>query len=236
MRPSVAILAGGKATRLGPIAQQVPKALIDVAGQPFAVWQLELLAREGLSDVVFVVGHLGEMISDALGNGSRWGVRVQYVFDGPRPLGTGGGIRQALPVLSDPFFVLYGDSYLECDYAAVERAFAESGRRGLMTVYRNDNQLDRSNVRYADHRIVAYDKRHPTPDMHHIDYGLGVFRAAAFADREAGVAFDLAGVYQDLLAQGDLAGFEVTDRFYEIGSPRGLEETRTHLATKRMRS
>ena len=230
MSLAVAILAGGRATRLGSVAKDVPKALVDIGGKPFAVRQLELLARHGFREIVFVVAHLGEMIREALGDGARWGVRLSYVFDGPRPLGTGGSILQALPALGDPFFVLYGDSYLDCDYAAVERAFAHSGRQGLMTVYRNDNRFDRSNVSYADGRIVAYDKRHPTPDMHHIDYGLGVLRSSAFSERNQGEAFDLADVYRSLLAQNELAGFEVPDRFYEIGSPEGLAETRAYLA------
>ena len=236
MSLSVAILAGGRATRLGPIAQDVPKALVDVAGQPFAVRQIELLARNGLTDLVFLVGHLGGQISDALGDGSRWGVRLRYIFDGPRLLGTGGSIRQAAALLGDPFFVLYGDSYLECDYAMVERALAQSGRRALMTVYRNENRLDRSNVCYVGGRIVAYDKRHPTPEMHHIDYGLGAFHASAFADRDADSAFDLADVYRTLLAQGELAGFEVPDRFFEIGSPEGLADTRAHFLAAQPRS
>ena len=232
----VTILAGGRATRLGPLARDVPKALIDIDGQPFAVRQLQLLSAHGLTDIVFLVGHLGDMIRDTVGDGSRWGVRVRYVFDGPRLLGTGGGVRQALPKLGDAFFVMYGDSYLECDYAAVERAFAQSGKAGLMTVYRNDNQFDRSNVRLDDGRIAEYDKRNPTADMHHIDYGLGIFRASAFADREVGDAFDLADVYRDLLVKGDLAGFEVPDRFYEIGSAEGLAATRAHIAAVRARS
>ena len=232
----VAILAGGVARRLGPIAEQTPKALVDVAGRPFAVHQLELLARHGLTDIVFLVGHLSDMICDALGDGARWGVRVRYVIDGPRPLGTGGSVRNALSALGDPFFLLYGDSYLECDYAAVERAFASSGKRGLMTVYRNDDQLDRSNVLYAGGRILRYDKANRTRDMHHIDYGLGALSKSAFASRQAGEAFDLAQVYQDLLAKDELAGFEVPDRFYEIGSPEGLEETRAHLAGSRNRA
>ena len=236
MSAAVAILAGGRATRLGSIAQEVPKALVDVGGRPFAEHQVELLASHGLTEIVFLVGHLGEMIQDALTDGSRWGVHLTYVFDGPRLLGTGGGVRHALPYLGDPFFVLYGDSYLECDYAAVERAFARSGKRGLMTVFRNENRFDRSNVRYDSGHIVAYDKRRPTPDMQHIDYGLGMFRASAFADRSTGEAFDLADLYRDLLAKGELAGFEAPDRFYEIGSPEGLAETRAHLAAARTRS
>jgi NDP-sugar pyrophosphorylase family protein len=227
----VAILAGGLATRLGAITATMPKSLVEVAGRPFAEHQIALLERHGLTDIVFLVGHLGEMIRDVLGDGSRLGVRVRYVFDGPAALGTGGALRRALPQLGDAFFVIYGDSYLDCDYTAVERAFASSGKSGLMTVCRNDDQWDRSNVRMEGGRIVRYDKLGRTPDMRHIDYGLGVFQATAFTGRAEG-PFDLATVYQDLLAQDDLASFEVPTRFYEIGSPSGLAATREHIAQR----
>jgi MurNAc alpha-1-phosphate uridylyltransferase len=228
----VAILAGGLATRLRPITERIPKSLVDVAGRPFAEHQVELLRRSGITDILFLVGHLGEMVQDTLGDGSRWGVTLRYVFDGPRQPGTGGAIRRAFPALGDPFFVLYGDSYLECDYRAIERAFLSSGKPALMTVCRNDDRWDRSNVRFEDGRILAYDKQGRTPAMHHIDYGLGAFRKSAFAPHADGDAFDLATVYQRLLADGDLAGFDVGGRFYEIGSPAGLEETRAYLAGK----
>jgi len=228
----VVILAGGLATRLWPITERIPKALVPVAGRPFAVHQLELLRRHGLLDIILLVGYLGEMVRDELGDGSRWGVRLQYVFDGPDPLGTGGAIRRALPHIGDPFFVLYGDSYLECDYTAVERVFHDTGRKGLMTVYRNDDRWGHSNVLFAGGQIVRYDKVHRSPDMRHIDYGLGVFRHSAFTNQANDYAFDLATVYQELLAGHELGGFEVPTRFYEIGSPQGLEETRAYLARK----
>ena len=232
MSLTVAILAGGVATRLRPVTERIPKSLVSVGDKPFAGHQVELLREQGLTDIVFLVGHLGEMIRNTLGDGTRWGVRLRYLFDGPRRQGTGGAIRKALPSLGDPFFVLYGDSYLECNYAAIEHAFLESGKSGLMTVYRNEDRLDRSNVLYADGRIVRYDKQNRTPEMRHIDYGLGVFRKSAFSGRPDNDAFDLVAVYKDLLGNGNLAGFEVPDRFYEIGSPEGLEETRAHLAAK----
>jgi N-acetyl-alpha-D-muramate 1-phosphate uridylyltransferase len=228
----VAILAGGLATRMQPVTSRIPKSLIDVGGEPFAVRQIELLREHDVIDITLLVGHLGELLADTLGDGSRWGVRLRYAFDGPRALGTGGAVRRALPGLGDPFLLLYGDSYLECDYAAIGRALAESDSDGLMTVYRNDDRLDRSNVLYDDGRILAYDKAHPTPEMRHIDYGLGVFRHAAFAPFEQEAAFDLVAVYQALLARHSLTGFEATHRFYEIGSVAGLAETRAHLAAK----
>jgi prepilin-type processing-associated H-X9-DG protein len=228
----VAILAGGLSTRLRPLTERIPKSLIEVAGKPFAVHQLELLRRYSLTRVVFCVGHLGEQVQVELGDGRRWGMNLQYVFDGPTLLGTGGALRRALSLLGKAFFVMYGDSYLECDYAAVEQAFLTSRKLGLMTVYRNYDQWDRSNVLFADGRILCYDKRNPTPDMQHIDYGLGAFRAQAFDAYSEGQPLDLATVYQALIDQGQLAGFEVTQRFYEIGSPAGLAETRRYLSQK----
>ncbi len=226
----VAILAGGLAARLRPLTERIPKSLVEVAGKPFAVHQLELLRRHGLTDVVFCVGYLGEQVQAALGDGHRWGMNLQYVFDGPTLLGTGGALRRALPWLGEAFFVMYGDSYLDCNYTAVEHSFRASGKLGLMTVFHNANQWDRSNVLYVERQILRYDKRNPTPDMQHIDYGVGAFRAQAFDAYPEGQSLDLATVYQHLLAQGQLAGFEVAQRFYEIGSPAGLEETQRYLS------
>jgi len=228
----VAILAGGLATRLHPATERLPKSLVDVAGKPFAVHQIELLSRHGLTEIVFLVGHLGELVCKALGDGSRWGVRLRYIFDGPKPLGTGGAIRHALPELGDAFFVLYGDSYLLCDFGAIERSFVAGESKGLMTVCANEGRWDRSNVLFANGRIVSYDKERPTAEMRHIDYGLGAFRSGAFAGRHDGEAFDLAVVYQELLSTHSLTGVEVLERFYEIGSRAGLEETRRYLAAK----
>jgi NDP-sugar pyrophosphorylase family protein len=229
----VAILAGGLATRLRPLTEHIPKSLVKVAGKPFAVHQIELLRQHGLMEIVFCVGYLGEKVQAALGDGSYWGVHLHYVFDGPVLLGTGGALQRALPWLGEAFFVLYGDSYLECDYAAVERAFQASGKLGLMTILRNDDRWDRSNVLFDSGRIMCYNKRHRTPDMRHIDYGLGTLRARALSAYPVGQALDLATVYQDLLSQDQLAGFEVTRRFYEIGSPDGLKETCQYMEKKK---
>jgi NDP-sugar pyrophosphorylase family protein len=226
----VAILAGGLATRMRPHTERVPKALLDVGGRPFAAHQVTLLARHGVTHIVFCVGHLGEEVQSALGDGSRWGVRLTYVFDGPRLRGTGGALKGALPHLGRAFFVLYGDSYLDCDYGAVERAYRGAGRLGLMTVFRNDERWDASNVHFDGVRIHRYSKRDRVPEMRHIDYGLGVLDARALDPYSDDGHLDLATIYADLLARGELAGFEVTRRFYEIGSPAGLEELRRHLA------
>lgn len=232
MNLPVAVLAGGLATRLRPLTERIPKALVEVAGKPFVEHQLDLLRRHGVNRVVLCVGYLGEMVEAAVGDGSRWGIDVRYAFDGGTLLGTGGALRKALPLLGDKFLVLYGDSYLDCDYRAVEAAFIASGKLGLMTVFRNAGQWDRSNVVFTDGRIVRYDKRAHTPDMAYIDYGLGALQAKAFDPYPMETAVDLATIYQSLLARNELAGFEVAQRFYEVGSPAGLEETQRYLRAK----
>jgi len=227
MNPSdlpVAILAGGLATRLKPITEKVPKLLVEVAGEPFFSHQIRLLRKSGLGHLVLCVGYLGEKVVEAYGDGSKWGVRIAYSFDGPKLLGTGGALIRALPLLGDVFYVLYGDSYLPIDYLAVGAAFLKSGKLGLMTVYENSERYDTSNVWFQDGAIRAYDKRNKLPAMRHIDYGLGVFRASAFDGFARDQVVDLADVQQALLARGQLAGYEIGQRFYEIGSHAGLGE------------
>jgi NDP-sugar pyrophosphorylase family protein len=217
----VAILAGGLATRLHPLTRILPKALVDVNGVPFIAHQLRLLQASGIERAVVCAGYLGEMIQAFVGAGTRFGLRVEFSFDGPR-----------LPLLEETFFVLYGDSYLPCDYRAVHTAFEKSGKLALMAVFRNGGRWDRSNVQFVDGCILAYDKQHPTERMHHIDYGLGVFHRSAFEMVPDDQPFDLATLYRDLLTRGHLAAHEVEQRFYEIGSLAGLEETRRYLATQ----
>jgi NDP-sugar pyrophosphorylase family protein len=210
----------------------MPKALIDVNGEPFIAHQLRLLRQNGIQHVVICAGYLGEMLRAAVGDGSSFGVRVEFAFDGPTLLGTAGALRKAEALLGSAFFVLYGDSYLRCDYRAVQQAFEQAGRVGLMTVFRNDGLLERSNVEFRDGAIVTYDKRTPTPDMKHIDYGLGVLDRRALKMLPPDRPADLADLYVALVAQGQLAAYQVLERFYEIGSVAGLEETRQLLSAQ----
>jgi NDP-sugar pyrophosphorylase family protein len=220
----VAILAGGLATRLRPITDLIPKALVEIAGEPFIAHQLRLLQSRGIGRVVLCLGYRGEMVRDLVGDGRDFGLSVEYSFDGPVLRGTAGAIHQALPLLEDAFFVLYGDSYLTCDYAAVEQAFLASGKTGLMTVFQNEGQWDSSNIEFTAGRILAYDKKNRTPQMRYIDYGLGVFHRRAFAGLAPDAVADLAALYRELLAQDELAAFLVKERFYEIGSVAGIQE------------
>jgi NDP-sugar pyrophosphorylase family protein len=230
----VAILAGGLATRLRPITEKIPKALISVAGQPFLSHQLRLLRTAGITRVVLCVGYRGEMIEQEFGDGFNFGVKLAYSFDGPSLLGTGGALKKALPLLGEHFLVLYGDSYLPIDYAAPARALAASDKLGLMTVFKNENRWDASNVWFEDGEIRCYDKKQVTPEMQHIDYGLGVLRAEALLPWPNEQSFDLAAVYTDLIRRKELAGFEVDQRFYEIGSAEGLAELDALLRSQQM--
>jgi MurNAc alpha-1-phosphate uridylyltransferase len=228
----VAILAGGLATRLRPITGNIPKALVEVAGQLFICRQLNYLHDQGIRRVVLCIGYLGEMVEAVVGNGSKFGMDVTYSPDGPVLLGTGGAIKKALPLLGDQFFVLYGDTFLPVAFNAVEQAFFASGLDALMTVIKNGDQWDKSNVLFSNGKLLDYNKRAPRPEMSYIDYGLGVVSAGVLDAYSAELPFDLADVYQALCTRGQLAGLEVHERFYEIGSHRGLKETEAYFLSK----
>lgn len=225
--PPVAVLAGGLATRLGRRADGVPKALVQVAGRPFLAHQLDQLAGQGIGRVVLCVGHLGDRIEAAFG-GCWAGMDLVYSHDGPALAGTLGALRRAAPLLGPRFFVLYGDTYLRVDYRAFSTAWAASGRPAAMTVLRNDGRWDRSNVDFADGLVRLYDKDAPGPAMRWIDYGLGGLTAAVL-DAVPAERSDLAALYHELSVSGRLSGFEVAERFYEIGTPASLAETDAFL-------
>lgn len=226
----VAILAGGLATRMRPLTETMPKALLEVAGKPFIIHQLRLLHRNKVREVVLCVGYLGEQIKALVGDGSFLGMRIAYSSDWPELLGTGGALKKALPLLGEQFMVLYGDSYLDVSYAGVADTFLHSGLPALMTIYRNKNKYDTSNIVYRKGRIVTYDKKNHLPEMQYIDYGLGCLSAFLFKERNT--AFDLSDIYMELVGQDRLAGYETHKRFYEIGSPSGLAELDILLASQ----
>ena len=225
--PPVCILAGGLGTRLGKRVRETPKPLLEIAGEPFLVHQLRLLARNGAREVVLCVGYRGEQIASQIGN-ERFGIRVQYSFDAPELDGTLGAVRRALPLLGERFLVLYGDTYLRIDYADVARVWRESHLPAVMSVLHNEGRWDTSNARYENGRVLAYDKGAPTRNMHWVDYGLGGLTVDALSvvgDDEN----DLARLYQRLAALDRLCGYEATERFYEIGTPSGLKEADAFL-------
>jgi NDP-sugar pyrophosphorylase family protein len=229
--PTIAVIAGGLATRMGEKTRHIAKSMLEVAGEPFIAHQLRLFRREGIERVVLCVGHFNTQIEDFVGDGGRFGLSVRYSADGETLLGTGGAIRRALPMLGDVFFVTYGDSYLDIAYLPVAEAFVRSNKRGLMTVLHNEGRLDTSNVEFDDGRLIAYSKQ-PTPRMKHIDFGLSMLRREAIANAPSDRPFDLSLLYAKLVKRGQMYGYEVTQRFYEIGSFAGLIETEAYIKTK----
>ncbi len=229
---SVAILAGGLATRLHPITKTIPKALVPVAGRPFVLWQLEYLRDQGVSRVVLCTGYRSTQIEQIVGDGSQFGVAVEYSDDGTTLLGTGGALGQALPLLGPEFFVLYGDSFLPVSFSTVEQAYYDSDLPGLMTVYRNEGEWEASNVVFNNGQVLEYNKTKPRHDMAYIDYGLGVLSKSVVEHYCQEKVFDLANIYEALANARQLAGFEVVERFYEIGSPDGLAQTEEYLRSK----
>ncbi len=227
------VLAGGLGTRLGTRTRSVPKAMVTVSGEPFVQRQLHLLADQGFGRVALCIGHLGSQIRDFVGDGSRWGLSVEYADEGEELRGTGGALRVAFDadLLDERFAVLYGDSYLPIDVAPVWAAAVADPRPALMTVYRDPDGLEVPNVVYHDGSVALYRKGEPTSEMRHVDYGLSILRRSVVSDDlPADTPADLARVFHDLSTQDLLAGFEVAERFYEIGSPGGIDALERYLA------
>jgi NDP-sugar pyrophosphorylase family protein len=227
--PPVVILAGGIATRLRPITETIPKAMLTVAGEPFVAHQLRLLQKNGIKRVVICAGFLSQQLEDFVGDGSQFGLSVTFSFDGEKLLGTGGALKKALPLLEEEFFVMYGDSYLTVDFKDVYSVFLTRPSLGLMTVFKNCNAWDNSNIVFEGGRIVAYDKKVKKEGMDYIDYGLGILKKTAFDAKGTGDVFDLSWLYQDLISKKQMSGYVVSERFYEIGSLSGLAQTESYL-------
>jgi NDP-sugar pyrophosphorylase family protein len=224
------LLAGGLATRMGPITKNIPKSMIDINGYPFIHHQLLLLKSKGISHIIICIGHLGKLIQDYVGDGSNYQLNVEYSFDGNILLGTGGAIRNIGNRLPENFFVLYGDSYLDINYRILENVYNSSDKKCLMTIYKNKNKWDSSNVVFRDGRLIKYSKKQKLDTMYYIDYGLGILNKFAFELFPENLPYDLADVYEQLSDEGQLMGFEVFEKFHEIGSSEGLNDLRKKLA------
>jgi NDP-sugar pyrophosphorylase family protein len=223
------ILAGGLGTRMRPLTETCPKTLLPAGGRPFAWHQLQWLAAQGIDEVVYSIGHHGDMIWRYWSEEPPPIPSLRYVDEGEHLRGTAGALRLAREegVLDESFFVIYGDSFLPVEFGPIWRAFQASDQPALMTVLRNEGRWDRSNATYEPGRVVLYNKQ-ALPGMQYIDYGLSCFQRAVFDDRTHA---DLATLFHDLSLQGRLAGFEVHERFYEIGSPDGLRDFEQYLTT-----
>jgi len=224
----VVILAGGLATRLYPITEKIPKSLVEVAGFPFIHHQLNYLKKQGIEEVVICLGYLGELVEEFISKQS-YGLNISFSYDGVKQLGTGGALKNALNRLSDQFFIIYGDSFLPIDYLKVYRASVDNKGCAIMVIFKNNNKFDVSNVKKVTDDIIFYDKKSPGPDMKYIDYGLSIASKKMIEDFKGGSSYDLSDLMHKISIENKLIGFEVTERFYEIGSHNGLAETRAYF-------
>lgn len=229
--PPVLIIAGGLGTRIKSICPDLPKSLVPINGEPFVAYQLNLLRRQNVQEVIFCVAHLSQPLVNFVGNGSRFGLRVRYSYDGDRLLGTGGAVYKASGLVGSTFAVMYGDSYLDVPFAPIHQAYQKAGKPALMTVYRNENRLIPSNMLVEDGLIKDYDKAKPSPNMMHCDFGLTIFNKSAFSGFPS-EQFDLSDLIVKLIKGGRLAALEMTERFYEVGSPEGVRDLEDHLKSR----
>ncbi len=218
------ILAGGLGTRLGRLTRTVPKPMVPVLGRPFLEYEIELLKRNGIDDLVLCLGYLGESIRKHLGGGQAFGVRIRYSFDGPELLGPAGALKRAEPLLQDSFFVTYGDAYLRADYKKIMSRLLESGALGLMTVYKNDGRHGRSDLVVKDGYVVRYDKKKSVEGMAWINFGVSALRRRALQLIPPGGPCGEEEFYGELIALRELLAYPVRRRFYEIGTPAALRE------------
>lgn len=227
------ILAGGLATRLGERTRSLPKALLPIAGRPFLAWQLEALTASGFSEVVLCISHLGHQIREFLGDGSAFGVTVAYSEDGPQLLGTGGALRRALAYLAPRFLVTYGDSYLPFDYSAPMRDLeAHPDALGTMSVFENLGGWDQSNTQVQGELVARYEKGNPDPALNYIDYGAIALCRQVIAERPVEARFGLDQVQTELVRAGKLRAYVATERYYEVGSERGIADLEEKLSAR----
>jgi NDP-sugar pyrophosphorylase family protein len=234
MKKQVAILAGGLATRLGPLTKEIPKSLIQIQGKPFLQYQLDFLKRGGIRDIVVCVGYLGEQIEEYFGDGRKFNLNIEYSYDGANLLGTAGALKNAERLFENEFFIMYGDSYLFLDFSAIVSHFRRFDKLGLMVVYKNYDQYDTSNVAIGDNLVKKYSKKRKTKDMVYIDYGASVLRKKALELVPSGRVYSLEKLFSQMIKQEELLCYETKQRFYQIGSPEGLEEFQKYISQRGM--
>ena len=224
------ILAGGLATRLRPITERVPKSLVRIHDKPFLQYQLERLKDEDVTDIILCIGYLGDQIVEYFGDGRKYGVNITYSYDGDHLLGTAGSLKKAESFLCEEFFLTYGDSYLFIDYPAVMSWFNKFDKQGLMVVYKNCDQYDKSNVSIEGDLVKSYSKTNKTKDMIYIDYGASILRREVLNLVPEGEVYSLEELFAQLIEQQQLLAYEVKERFYQIGSIDGIEEFKKYIS------
>lgn len=229
----IVILAGGKATRLYPLTKNIPKNMIEILGKPFLSYQLDLLKINKIKNIVLCLGTFSNQIIDYFGDGKRYEISIKYSVEEPdKLLGTAGALKKAEKILDDEFFVMYGDSYLPINFEIIFQEFKKSGKSALMTVYRNNNQFDKSNVDINDNIVVVYDKSDNSHNLKYIDYGLLVLKKSVLNIIPSNEFINLDYLICNLIEKKELASLEVSQRFYEIGTISGVNDFENYIKSK----
>jgi len=225
----VAILAGGLATRLRPLTEKTPKSMVMIQGRPFLEYQLDFLRKGGVTSVVLCIGYLAEQIEHYFGDGRKFGMNIAYSYEGKQLLGTAGALKEAEKLLEDPFFTMYGDSYLSLDFADAMSYFKSQNKLALMSVYKNCDRYERSNTVVEGVLVKKFSKKEKTKDTVYIEYGANIFRKAALELIPEGLPYSLEELFPELIRRKELLAYEVKERFYQIGSLEGLEEFKRYV-------
>jgi len=225
----IVILCGGLATRLGKLTKNIPKSMIDIQGKPFLEYQINNIKKYDIKDIILCVGHLSERIEQYFGNGSKFGVNIQYNYDGDKPLGPIGALKNAESLLNDEFFIMYGDSYLAVDFKKVYNFFMKHNKPACMVVYKNKDKYDKSNLIIKDNIAVGYGDKDRNKDMVYIDYGTSILNKKTLGLVPKNTMFSTGAFFSKLIKRNELLTFEVTERFYHIGNPEALEEFRRYI-------
>lgn len=219
------ILCGGKAKRLGSLASEVPKSLIEINKKPFLSYILENYIDQGIKDIYFCLGHLSEKFEEYIETSSKAEVNFYKSYDDKLFNGTGGAVKKVAKKISGPFFVTYGDSYLDINLKKILKSY-KMGNGPLMTIFKNNGQFDNSNCMLTDERII-YSKSQTLEGANYIDYGLSIFASEDFL--YAPNSFDLSSLQEKYSLENKLQYYEVRKRFYEIGNLEGLKEFDEHI-------
>jgi len=218
------IFCGGLATRLRPLAEKIPKSMIEINGKPFLEYQIGILRKNDIKNILLCIGFLGEQIKEYFGDGKKFGVDIKYSEEKKKLLGTGGALKNAEPILKEKFFTMYGDSFLLLDFKDAHRYFDNLNKMGLMVVYKNYNRLDYSNIKVRGKYITNYYTDKNKRRLVYIDYGLSIFRKSVLDLIPSNKKESLNKIFIKLIKQKELLAYRTNQRFYEIGSRKGLEE------------
>lgn len=224
--PQVVILAGGLGTRLRPLTDEIPKPMVTIKDKPFLCYLLEYLKELKFTNILILAGWRAEKIIDYFSDGKNFGLTIKYSVE-ETPLGTGGGLKKAEELIETEFLMINGDTYLPVDYSALVQEFFRRKKKSLVTVFENRMNIPLKNNVTVDENlnIIRYDKRSDDPELNYIESGVSVFSKEILKYIKKGEVVSLEEeIYPILIKEGEMTGFVIYQRPYDIGTPEGLEE------------